>query len=105
MRINELSKKYGVDRRTIDYWTNLGWIRFTKEKNGYRNYRKEGEEDIRKILVLRLAEVKDIETYLAMDKLPKDFLEQQVVPAIKEATTKALRQYANALAYAKKMWA
>lgn len=105
MRINELSKKYGVDRRTIDYWTNLGWIRCAKEKNGYRNYKKEGEEDIRKILILRIAEVKDIEAYLAMDKLPKDFLEQKAVPAIKEAMNKAFKQYTSALAYAKKMGA
>lgn len=52
MRISELSEKYGIDRRELDYFTNLGLVKSTKDdKNGYRDYGEDAEEDVKKILI------------------------------------------------------
>jgi DNA-binding transcriptional MerR regulator len=57
MRIKELSEKHGVDKRTIDYWTNKGLLHPIGELNGfngYRNYQKRDEENVKLILILKL---------------------------------------------------
>ena len=56
MRINELSKKYNVDKRTIDYYSNVAKILpFTQNKgsNNYRDYDANSEKTLRRILILR----------------------------------------------------
>lgn len=56
MRIKELSKKYGVDLRTIDYYSNVAKILPYKQcntTNTYRNYDVESEEILKRILIYR----------------------------------------------------
>ena len=56
MRINQLSKKYNVDKRTIDYYSNVAKILpFTQSEgsNNYRDYDANSEKTLRRILILR----------------------------------------------------
>lgn len=54
MRIAQLSKKYGLEKRAIDYYTSLGLIPCTKEENSnYRTYGEDAEIAIKKIIILR----------------------------------------------------
>ena len=56
MRIKELSEKYNVDKRTIDYYSSVAKILpFTQneETNNYREYDENSERTLVKILVLR----------------------------------------------------
>ena len=55
MRIAQLSKKYGgIDKRTIDFYTNKGLLKPKKDQSsGYREYDKSAVEDLGKILILR----------------------------------------------------
>lgn len=56
MRINELSKKCNVDKRTIDYYSNVAKILpFTQNEgsNNYRDYDANSEKTLRRILILR----------------------------------------------------
>lgn len=56
MRINELSKKYNVDKRTIDYYSNVAKILpFTQNEgsNKYRDYDVNSEKALKRILILR----------------------------------------------------
>ena len=55
MRISELSEKYNVEKRKIDYWTVLGLIPYTdstESTNNYREYGADAESAIKKILLL-----------------------------------------------------
>lgn len=57
MRIAELEKKYkqyGLDKRTIDYYSSTGIIPFEKEEgSNYRSYGDKAEAVIKKIIILR----------------------------------------------------
>lgn len=56
MRINELSKKYNVDKRTIEFYSSVAKILpFTQNKgsNNYRDYDANSEKALRRILILR----------------------------------------------------
>ena len=56
MRIKELSEKYNIDKRTIDYYSSIAKILpFTQneETNNYREYDENSERTLVKILVLR----------------------------------------------------
>lgn len=56
MRIKELSEKYHLDSRTIDYYSNVAKILPYKQpnpRNNYRDYDEESERILKKILILR----------------------------------------------------
>lgn len=56
MRIKELSEKYHLDPRTIDYYSNVAKILPYKQpnsSNNYRDYNEESERVLKKILILR----------------------------------------------------
>ena len=72
MNIKEFSEKYSVDKRSIDYWTNLGFLHPGKSEKGsnsrkYRDYTP-CEKEIMKILVLKNAGIDnaEIEPWLKM---------------------------------------
>lgn len=53
MRIKQL-EKYGLDKRTIDYYTNLGMIPYTTEDGSkYRDYGDDAVVAVKKIIILR----------------------------------------------------
>ena len=67
MRIKELSEKYNVDKRTIDYYTREGLLPYEPENliNNYRQYYEESERILKRILILReigysISEVKEM---------------------------------------------
>lgn len=52
MRIGELSRKYGIPKRSIDYWTRIGLIHTdTDPKNGIRIYGPEAEEELQRVII------------------------------------------------------
>lgn len=54
MRIAQLAKKYGIEKRSVDYYTTLGLIPFTVESgSNYRDYGPDAETVVKKILILR----------------------------------------------------
>ena len=56
MRKNQLSKKYNIDARTIDYYSNVVKILpYTQNSgsNNYRNYDENSERILKQILILR----------------------------------------------------
>lgn len=54
MRIAQLAKKYGIEKRTIDYYTTLKLIPCNVEPgSNYRDYGPEAETVVKKILILR----------------------------------------------------
>ena len=54
MRIGEFCKKYGVHRRSVDYWTTLGLLHPEPYvDNSYRNYGEQAEREIREILIVQ----------------------------------------------------
>lgn len=54
MRIAQLAKKYGIEKRTVDYYTTLGLIPYTVESgSNYRDYGPDAETVVKKILILR----------------------------------------------------
>ena len=53
MRIKQL-EKYGLDKRTIDYYTNLGMIPYTTEDGSkYRDYGDDAVVAVKKIVIRR----------------------------------------------------
>lgn len=51
MRIKEFCEKYGVSRRSIDYWTYLGLLHPEVHENGYRDYGEQAESEIEYIFI------------------------------------------------------
>lgn len=51
MTIVEFAKVYGVSRREIDYWTNINLLHPVIRANGYRDYGKQAEDEVKIILV------------------------------------------------------
>ena len=54
MYIKDFAEKYGFDRHTIDYWTNLGLLHPKVQDNGYRDYGDRTDEEIRIIIIALL---------------------------------------------------
>jgi len=108
MTIKEFSKKYGVSKREIDYWTNLGLLHPEKEpENGYRYYGSKSEEEMKKILIAiamgnkSTAEIK--ETVGMLGNLPKKYWDSIVLEAIREYTKTVTKKLYDAFEYAKGM--
>ncbi len=51
MLIKDFCEKYGVTRRNIDYWTNLGLLHPEIHENGYRDYGDRAESEIGYIFI------------------------------------------------------
>lgn len=51
MLIKEFCEKFGVSRRNIDYWTNLGLLHPVVNENGYRDYGEQAEAEIGYIFI------------------------------------------------------
>jgi len=54
MLITEFCQKHNVSKRSVDYWTNIGLLHPTvNEQNGYRDYGRIAEEEIKRIKLLK----------------------------------------------------
>ena len=51
MLIKEFCEKFGVSRRNIDYWTNIGLLHPDIHENGYRDYGEQAEKEIGYIFI------------------------------------------------------
>ena len=107
MKINEFAEKYGVDKRSIDYWTNLGLLHpdGTSDGNGYRIYGTEAEKEIKKILIVKamgvdskLKEYVDLLSYL-----PKELWKLVVFDTIDNEIQRTTQSYLQAKKFAKEI--
>ena len=55
MKIAEFCQKYGVNRRSVDYWTNVGILHpIVNPNNGYRDYAHTAEQEMKDILTVQI---------------------------------------------------
>ena len=54
-KIADFCKKYGVNRRSVDYWTNIGILHpKVNSSNHYRDYSVEAEREMKDILTVQV---------------------------------------------------
>lgn len=103
MRINELAKKYDVEKRTLDYWTVRGFIRCTEQANGYRDYNHDSEEDLKKILIIEAMGGRPIDDYLKLiDSIPteiKDSVKELLFNKILTEKERVNKKFEEAIGY------
>ena len=101
MRIAEFAKKYEVDRRSIDYWTNIGLLHpddMVGKGRGYRIYGEKAEEEIKRILIARAMGASPLEEYVDMlNHLPKELWRTFVVKQIENEIDRVTKDYKQAL--------
>ena len=106
MKITDLAGKYGVDRRSIDYWTNIGLLHpdGVSKGNGYRVYGDKAEEEIKKILIAKAMGGSPLEEYVdLLDHLPSNLWERVVIAQIESEIQRVTLSYRLALKWAKEM--
>ena len=100
MKNYELVAKYEIPKRKLDYWCDLGLIRFeTDPNNGYRLFNHEGEEDLQRLIVLDLIKVDKVErdSYLKLfDILPVSALENLFGDRLDEERDRIMRIFDRA---------
>lgn len=104
MRINNFAEKYGVDKRTIDYWTTIGLLHPDVDaNNGYRDYDKKTEEEIKTIIIAVAMNMNASlqETVDMIQHIPKGCWHKIVVEQILEERRKSARFYDDALEFAR----
>lgn len=107
MRISEFSKKYGVDKRTIDYWTNCGFLHHQVNKtNGYREYGPEAEKEIKLLLIAKAMDIGSIEeTVESLNYQPmyKGLFKKYVIHRLEEKKRIEMERFNDAIQYAKEL--
>lgn len=106
MRINEFAKKYGVDKRSIDYWTNLGLLTTEGSEGNYcRVYGSKAEEEIKRILIAKAMGVDSkLKEYVdLLDHLPKELWKMVVIDKIDTEIKRITKNYEQAKKYAKEL--
>ena len=107
MRISEFSKKYGVDKRTIDYWTNCGFLHPQVNKtNGYREYGPEAEKEIKLLLIAKAMDIGSIEeTFESLNYPPmcKSLFKKYVIHRLEEKKRIEMERFNDAIQYAKEL--
>ncbi len=107
MRISEFSKKYGVDKRTIDYWTNCGFLHPQVNKtNGYREYGPEAEKEIKLLLIAKAMDIGSIEeTVEALNHplISKKLFKTYVMHRLEEKKRIEMTRFNDAIQYAKEL--
>ena len=53
MKIGDITSKFGMSRRSLHYWENIGIIKSSRAENDYRYYDEENQQKIKQILILR----------------------------------------------------
>lgn len=108
MRISEFSKKYGVDKRTIDYWTNCGLLHPQVNKtNGYREYGPEAEKEIKLLLIAKAMGIGSIEETVESLNYPltsKILVKNYVMYRLEAKKRIEMTRFNNAIQYAKELF-
>lgn len=100
MTINELAKKYGIDKRTVDYWTTSGYLHPEIMPNGYRDYTGQTEEELKRVLVIDAMGVNDKEKWLkVLEYLPKSEWEDVICSKIRKQIELRTKRYTDALKF------
>lgn len=112
MTIGEISKKYNVDRRTIDYWTNVGILTPTTtlygkgDKMECRDYGESNEVRLKIALFCKCAGMSTDDTLTWVKVIMYDgqmmrneSLKEFFKKMIQEQRDKAVRDYDAALEY------
>lgn len=106
MRIAQLSQKYGLEKRAIDYYTSLGLIPYTKEENSnYRVYGEAAEIAIKKIIILREVgfSAKKIKEALSNPSYFTDSMWNEHIHTLEHEKERVLKYYDDMIHYAKDM--
>ena len=100
MKINEFAKKYGVDKRTIDYWTNCGLLNPSPCENGYRDYDYVCEREVKLLLIAKALNVGSLnDTVNMLNVMPKEAVDMFVIKRILEEKEKQTALYDKAVDY------
>jgi len=69
LRIGEVAKTYGISKRTLRYWEDVGILKSIRAENGYRYYDDENAARINQIFLLRKLKmpIADIEQIFVAD--------------------------------------
>lgn len=102
MRIQEFAEKYGVSKRSVDYWTNIGVLHTEdREPNKYRNYGEKAEEEIKEILVLEAMNLPvNSETIRFLRAIPRNQVRKLVLNEIDKQKAKMIEKFDTAWEYA-----
>lgn len=109
MTIKEFAKKYNLDKRTVDYFTNLGIFHpkgSNSESNSYRDYDERCEKEAKIVVICLAAGMKanDISAwtkvimYDSNCEIPS-MMKKFFVELITTERAKVTKQYDDALAY------
>ena len=105
MRIKELVQ-YGLDKRTIDYYTNLGMIPFTTEAgSNYRDYGEDAVVAVKKIVILRDVglSVKEIKEALENHSYFTTAMWNKHIEQLKKEKAKAQQHFDDMIRYAEQL--
>ncbi len=105
MRIKQL-EKYGLDKRTIDYYTNLGMIPYTTEDGSkYRDYGDDAVVAVKKIVILRDVglSVKEIKEALNNHSYFTTAMWNKHIEQLKERMIEAQRHFEEMIHYAEEL--
>lgn len=101
MKISEFCKKYNVDRRSVQYWTEIGLLHSEIcGRNNYNDYGSKAEEEIKLILIAKAMGGTPLEDYVDMlNHLPNNVWDTLVIPKIKEEMNRVTSSYKQAIQY------
>lgn len=106
MRKNQLSKKYNVDARTIEYYSSVAKILpFTQNEgsNNYRDYDANSEKTLRRILILRELDFSIDEIRSKLNdpyEFSSDMMEYYYIKELKKKREKELSRIDKIIDYA-----
>ena len=103
MRIGELSKKYRIERRAIDYYTSVGIIPYENDENSdYREYGKAAEEIVKKIMILREMDfsARKIKEILENPMLLNQTTMEMFIKVLKDKKKQSMQYYDDCIRYA-----
>lgn len=106
MTIGEAAEKFGLDRRTIDYYTNAGLINPKVEKKGLTVTRDYSvcEEELARIAIAQAMDVRPAEKYVEILRLlPKSEWDIFVIKRIEENINRITASAQIALGLANEM--
>ncbi len=105
MKIQEFAEKYGMEKRRIDYLTNLGFLHpEVDEHNGYRDYNQVCEEEAKRIIIIEAMGWSVTERTIQKLSVYDEFEVENVVLPLIEAERKRLEERTKkAIAFANEM--
>lgn len=109
MTIGKFAEKYNLDKRNVDYFTNLGIFHpkgSSSKSNSYRDYDERCEKEAKIVVICLAAGMNSTEMSAWLKvimndsncKIP-DMMKKFFIAVVKTERAKAIKQYDDALAY------